>query len=91
MSEKKTDPKVKSSPKYNKINIKISNHSQRQSIISKDNLRNGFFRKAIPIMPTPLAIFCMVLNIILPGIGKKFILFGLQTIILILCVVLKEH
>ena len=30
----------------------------------------GFFRRAIPIMPKPLAIVCCFLNILIPGIGN---------------------
>lgn len=77
MNEKPMDSKTftMNSTKTNQMNRKISSHNQRQSVISKDNLRDGFFRKAIPIMPSSLAIFCMVLNIILPGIGKRIIWF----------------
>lgn len=36
----------------------------------KNENKPGFFRKAIPIMPKPLAVVCCFLNIIIPGFGK---------------------
>lgn len=37
---------------------------------SENPYETGFFRKAIPVMPKPLAIICCLLNIIFPGLGK---------------------
>jgi hypothetical protein len=34
-----------------------------------ENKLKGFFMKAIPIMPKPLAIICLLFNILIPGLG----------------------
>ena len=36
-----------------------------------ENKLKGFFMKAIPIMPKPLAIICLLLNILIPGLGMS--------------------
>ena len=39
-------------------------------IVSIDE-KHGPLRNAIPCMPMPLAVLCCVLNIFIPGLGKK--------------------
>lgn len=53
--------------------IKTSNCTQfsNKDIDNKKGIQ-GFFHKAIPIMPKPLAITCCFLNIFVPGLGKTF-------------------
>lgn len=50
-----------------------SNSKQRKpsEASSSDNSSSeqGFFRKAIPVMPRPLAVICCFINILLPGLG----------------------
>ena len=44
-------------------------HVKKETNNAVDATQNGFFRKAIPIMPKPLAIICCLFNIIIPGFG----------------------
>lgn len=48
---------------------KKSNNYTEEDEVNKP----GFFRKAIPIMPKPLAIICCLFNIIVPGFGTNFL------------------
>ena len=43
-----------------------------ESSHEENSKTGGFFRKAIPIMPKPLAILCCLFNIFIPGFGKFF-------------------
>ena len=40
---------------------------------------HGAFRKAVPIMPVPLAIICLLLNLV-PGLGKLINYCSLSTV-----------
>ena len=58
------------------FNSQISNESASKTNNSKieetsldSGNKPGFFRKAIPVMPKPLAILCCLLNILIPGLG----------------------
>jgi hypothetical protein len=54
------------------FNSQISNESASKtnnSKIEETENKPGFFRKAIPVMPKPLAIICCLLNILVPGLG----------------------
>jgi hypothetical protein len=40
-----------------------------------ENKLKGFFMKAIPIMPKPLAIICLFFNILIPGLGMLILFY----------------
>ena len=48
-----------------------TNRIERKSSRSNESLTSeqGFFRKALPVMPKPLAVVCCVFNILFPGLG----------------------
>lgn len=54
--------------KTNSVDCKTNNSKHKQSRNS-DETKPGFFRKAIPIMPKPLAVLCCIFNIFFPGLG----------------------
>lgn len=43
-----------------------------KGVIVEVREKRGVLRSAIPTMPFPLAVFCLVLNTFLPGMGKHF-------------------
>ncbi|XP_064485013.1 protein stum homolog [Ornithodoros turicata] len=47
--------------------------------------RHGRFRKAVPIMPMPIAVCLCILNVLLPGVGT------LVTVIAVVCGCRTEH
>jgi hypothetical protein len=60
----------------NRLHLEVGNQSNNIIVNKKKKkkIENPFklFRRAIPIMPKPLAILCCIGNIFLPGSGKTF-------------------
>lgn len=63
-------------PKVKKVSVQIHEPpvtETRGYTIVRIEDKHGPFHRAIPVMPLPLAIICCLLNVALPGIGKKFL------------------
>jgi hypothetical protein len=61
-------------PRHNQQSISTSKHpSIHVNSNSTTRTKFGLFRRAVPEMPRALACLCFVLNLILPGTGKKHV------------------
>jgi hypothetical protein len=69
-----SEPKVIFNRELSSENGNVNKYKIVKEESSREGKRkpDGFFRKAIPIMPKPLAILCCLFNIFIPGFGKFF-------------------